>query len=74
MDLISVTVGLPFAPLRGVLALARVIQAEVDRQLYDPATVRRELEEIDAARSRGDLAAHEAAARERRTVGRLIES
>jgi hypothetical protein len=56
------------------LAIARLIQEEVDRQLYDPAAVRRQLEEIDRARRDNELPPEEAAEAERKVVGRLTAS
>jgi hypothetical protein len=47
VDLVTLTVGLPFAPLRGLLAVARVLQEEAERQMYDPSAARRELEELE---------------------------
>ncbi len=51
MDLVTLTVGLPFAPLRGLLAVARVLQEEAERQMYDPSAARRELEELEELQS-----------------------
>ena len=51
MDLVSLTVGLPLAPLRGLLGIARVLQEEAERQLYDPSSARRELEELEEQRN-----------------------
>ena len=67
MDLVSLTVGLPFAPLRGLLALARMLQEEAEQQLYSPTQVRRELEEIESARTAEELS-DEAAAEETQAV------
>jgi hypothetical protein len=51
VDLVTLTVGLPFAPLRGLLAVARVLQEEAERQMYDPSAARRELEELEELQS-----------------------
>lgn len=72
MDLLSLTVGLPFAPLRGVVALARLLEDEAERELHDPARVRRELEEIEAAESDERLAHEEAEERKQEAVNRLL--
>lgn len=66
MDIVSLTIGLPFAPLRGLLALARVLQQEAEEQLYSPAAIRRELEEIEA------LPDESARARQQQVVDRLL--
>lgn len=46
-------VRLPFLPLIGVVRLGELIADEVDRELFDPATVRRRLEEAAQARAAG---------------------
>jgi hypothetical protein len=72
MDLVSMTVGLPFLPLKGLLALARVLQEEAERDLYSPERVSRELEEIEAAQSNEELSDEEAESRKRQAVTRLV--
>ncbi|WP_433597536.1 gas vesicle protein GvpG [Nocardia sp. CA-135953] len=49
MGLLSAIVSLPLAPVRGVIWLGELIQDQVEQQVQSPASVRRELEEIDAA-------------------------
>jgi hypothetical protein len=71
MGLLTTLLTLPVAPVRGVLAIAQVIKMEADRQLYDPAAIRREIEEVDAAADRGDLGGDERQEAEQRLVGRL---
>ncbi len=61
MGLLSWTVGLPLAPVRGLVAVGRVIQRQVDTELRDPAAVRRRLEAIDEARAQGRVSRDEAA-------------
>lgn len=65
MGLLSWTVGLPLAPVRGLLGLGRVIQSQVDAELSDPAAVRRRLEELDDAQRQGRIDPAEAAHRQR---------
>jgi hypothetical protein len=72
MDLVTMTVGLPFAPLKGLLALARVLQEEGEKELYDPKRVRRELEEIEAEQADEAMSDEEAEARKQQAVTRLI--
>jgi hypothetical protein len=72
MDLISLTIGLPLAPIRGLLALARLLQDEADRELYSPTRVRRELEEIEAAQSRAELSDEAAEAEAQKALDRLV--
>jgi Gas vesicle protein G len=59
MGIISGIVGLPLAPVRGVIALGQVIGRQAEQQLNDPATTRRQLEELEEARERGEISAEE---------------
>ncbi len=74
MGLISGLLGLPLAPLRGTLAAAEQIRLQAEREFYDPATIRAQLEQIDQQRERGELTAEEAVAWEDELVERLIIS
>ena len=47
MGILSAIVGLPLAPVRGVIALGEVIARQVDQELHNPATTRRQLEELE---------------------------
>jgi hypothetical protein len=51
MDLVSMILGLPFAPIRGVIALGEVVQEQVDQELR--GSIRRELEAGDAEENSG---------------------
>jgi hypothetical protein len=59
MGLLSTILTLPVAPVRGVIWLGELIQDQVEQQLHDPAVMRRELEEIDAAAAAGQLSEEE---------------
>ncbi|TQM32864.1 gas vesicle protein GvpG [Nocardia bhagyanarayanae] len=72
MGLISAIVTLPLAPVRGVIWLGQVIQDEVERQLNDPATIRRELEAIDEARAAGQLSEEEHAQAQQAVLDRMM--
>lgn len=61
MGLLSWTVGLPLAPLRGLVAVGRVIQRQVDAELHDPAAIRRRLEALDEAQRQGRISPDRAA-------------
>ncbi|MFL6116099.1 MAG: gas vesicle protein GvpG [Catenulispora sp.] len=60
MGLVANTLGLPLLPLRGLLRIAEILRDEAERELYDPARVRRQIEEVDEARATGRLSASEA--------------
>lgn len=74
MGLISGLLGLPLAPLRGTVAVAEQVLAAAEEQYYDPAAIRRELEEVDRQRAAGELSNDEAVAREDELIERLVES
>ena len=65
---------LPLLPLHGVLRLAQLIEEEADRQLTDPARIRRELEAIEEARQAGEISDEEAAELQREAVARYTEA
>jgi len=72
MDLVTLTVGLPFAPLKGLLALARVLEEEAERELHSPSRVRRELEEIESQQSEQVLSDEDAEARKEQALTRIV--
>jgi hypothetical protein len=55
VGLLTGLLGLPLAPVRGVLWLAEQIRDHAEEQYYDPARIRAELERIDEARRIGEL-------------------
>lgn len=73
MNPLTLLFRLPLLPLQGVLRLGEVIQQEAERQLYDPATVRRELEQIEQAVKSGQLSEGEAARAQEEAVTRFTQ-
>jgi hypothetical protein len=55
MGLITGLLTLPLAPARGVLWIGEQLQAEAERELDQPARLRRELAALQAAYERGEL-------------------
>jgi Gas vesicle protein G len=74
MDLLTLLFRLPFLPMRAVIQLAEVIREEAERELHDPASVRRELEEAEGARASGEACDEEVAQVEGQAVGRLVST
>jgi hypothetical protein len=64
--------GLPLAPVRGVLWVAEQILAQAEEQYYDPARIRAQLERVDEARRTGELPEDECAAAENELLHRLM--
>jgi hypothetical protein len=74
MGLITGLLTLPLAPVRGTIWVAEQIQEEAERQYYDPAVIRRELEEVDRLRTEEAISEEEADELEDALVERLMES
>lgn len=73
MGLLTLPFRLPLLPLRGVVRLAQIIQEEAEGQLADPATVRRELEQIEHMRAAGEISEEEAARLQNEAVARFTQ-
>jgi Gas vesicle protein G len=55
VGLITSLVTWPLAPVRGVMALGELIQRRVNEEIHSPARTRRLLEDLEDARSRGEI-------------------
>ena len=53
------------------MRLAEIIQDEAERTLADPATIRRELEQIEQSRASGEVSDEEAAELEKEALARF---
>ena len=74
MGLISGIVGLPLAPLRGVVAVAEQVRQQAEKDFYDPQRIRDELAEVDRLRESGQISEDEATAWEDQLVDRLMNA
>lgn len=74
MGLLSWTVGLPLAPIRGLVGIGKVIQRQVDAELAAPTAVRRRLEELEQEREAGLVSEAEAERREAEITGALTRT
>lgn len=72
MGLISGIVGLPLAPLRGVLWAAEQVLDQAEEEFYDPARISAQLREVQLLREQGEISDDEAMTREDELVERLI--
>ena len=73
MGLLSWTAGLPLTPVRGLIAIGRVMQRQVDAELHDPAAVRRRLEALDEAQRQGRISPDEAQRRQEAIVREMAQ-
>ncbi|WP_222864408.1 gas vesicle protein GvpG [Micromonospora sp. WP24] len=71
MDILLSLLTLPYAPVRGLTAVLRVIAREAESQLYSPVNIRRELEELDAAAAAGEISPQERDQRQQQVLERL---
>lgn len=74
MGLLTGLLTFPLAPVRGTVWVAEQVLEEAERQFYDPARIRRQLEDVDALREAGEISEEEAEQVEDELVERLIES
>ena len=74
MGLFSAIIGAPLAPLKGTVWVAEQVRNEAEKRHFDPGAIRRQLEEVSAARDSGAISEDEADELERDLVARLIES
>ncbi|MEU6203544.1 gas vesicle protein GvpG [Micromonospora musae] len=71
MDILLSLLTLPYAPVRGLTAVLRVVAREAESQLYSPVNIRRELEELDAAAAAGEISPQERDRRQQQVLERL---
>ncbi|RVW09158.1 gas vesicle protein G [Prescottella agglutinans] len=71
MGIFSAVLGLPLAPVRGVVWLGDIVRRQVEEELYSPAALRRQLDDIDNARASGQISEEEAARAEEQVVARM---
>ena len=72
MSLLTLPFRLPLMPLQGVIHIAELIQEQVEREVYDPASVRRALEEAQRQRAAGNISEEEARRIEQEATSRLV--
>ncbi|GAB3176672.1 gas vesicle protein GvpG [Micromonospora palomenae] len=71
MDILWTLLTLPYAPVRGLTSVVKVIAREAESRQYDPANIRRELEELDRAAEAGDITPEERDRGQQRVLDRL---
>ena len=63
---------LPLMPLRRVIQLGEVLHDHAERELHDPASVRRQLEQAEQARAAGEISDEDLAQEQAQAIGRLL--
>lgn len=74
MDILWALLTLPYAPVRGLTAVIKTLQRQADAQRFDPANVRRELEELDREVAAGRISRAEHGRAQQVVLDRLITS
>jgi hypothetical protein len=72
MDLVTLPLRLPFLPVQSLIRLAEVLADEAERELHDPARVRRELEDAQQRHAAGEISDAELAEIEEEATASLI--
>jgi len=65
---------LPLMPLRKVIQLGEVLHDHAERELRDPASVRRQLEQAEQARAAGEISDEDLAQLQAQAINRLLPS
>jgi hypothetical protein len=73
VGLVTLVLGLPVAPVRGVIAVAEVIQERVNQELYAPSSAREDLEAAEEARAAGEISPEEEAEVQHEVLDRMTE-
>ena len=74
MELLTLLFRLPLMPLRSFIRLGEVLQDQAERELRDPASVRRQLEEAQEAHESGEISEDDLTDVEGQAVDRLLTS
>lgn len=72
MGLLTLPLRLPLLPVKAVINIAEIIQEQVEREVYDPASIRRELEEAQRQRAAGSISEEEMRRIEQEATSRLV--
>ena len=74
MGLISGIFTAPLAPIKGVVWIAEQVHDQAMRELYDPESIQRSLDQVQLDREMGVIDDEEADRREDELLERLIEA
>ncbi|MFI9528195.1 gas vesicle protein GvpG [Micromonospora rosaria] len=74
MDILWSLLTLPYAPVRGLTSVVKVIAREAESKQRNPVDVRRELEELERAAAAGEITPEELDRGQQRVLDRLTSS
>jgi hypothetical protein len=73
MGLLTLPLRLPMLPLRGFIRLGELIGEQAERELHDPARVRRELEEAQWQQARGAISEEDVSRIQQEAISSLVK-
>lgn len=73
VGLLTGLLTLPLAPVRGTVWIADQVLRQAEQEYYDPATIRRQLEEVDELRAQDAIAEEDADELEEQLIQRLMD-
>lgn len=68
----TLLVRLPLLPVTSLVKIGEIIQDQVNQELYDPASVQRQVEAAEEAGKSGEISAEEVKDIQEESVGRLL--
>lgn len=72
MDLLTLLLGLPLAPVRGLVSVAEILRDQAERELYDPNVARRQVEELAEQQASGEISTDEEAEKQQQILDRML--
>ncbi|MFE9693095.1 gas vesicle protein GvpG [Micromonospora sp. NPDC005806] len=71
MDILWGLLTLPYAPVRGLTVVLKVVAREAEWQQHNPVNIRRELEDLDRAAEAGEISPQERDRAQQQVLDRL---
>lgn len=72
MGLLTGLLSLPLAPVRGVVWVADLVREQAEREFYDPASIRKQVEALEHAREAGEISEQECLDAQEELIARLL--
>lgn len=72
MSLLTLLFRLPLLPVQGVVKVGEIVRDQAEHEHHDPAAVRRQLEEAEAAQTSGEASDEDVAEAQEEAVARLV--
>jgi hypothetical protein len=73
VGLVTLVLGLPVAPVWGVVKVAELIQEQVNQEMYAPSSAREDLEAAEEAREAGEISPEEESEVQQEVLDRMTQ-